>query len=315
MTREEALLKKAQLREAAERKARKRTEELYLLLPELKTIDERLSDFGPRIVAAAMANDAGAIDALQEENLRLQNQRGALLRANGLREDEDAPAYSCRKCKDSGYVLLEMCDCLKSMLSTAVYRSAGLGKGLEGKTFEAFSLSYYGGEDAEVMSRILNFCKNYADSFRKDSPSLLFAGKTGLGKTHLSAAIAETVARKGYFVLYESSQKLFDNYEATRFGKAADLQDRVDDYETCDLLIIDDLGAECASQYTSATFFNLLNTRLINGMPTIISTNLSTPALEKTYGERILSRLYGEFRLLQFVGKDVRMQKIQRRKS
>jgi len=176
------------------------------------------------------------------------------------------------------------------------------------KSFENFSLQYYSGEDRTRMETILASCKKYAQTFDDNARSLLFMGKTGLGKTHLSAAIAGAVAMKGYRVLYETSQKLFDTYEAARFGRenAPD----TDKYVNCDLLIIDDLGAECGSQYTAATFFNLLNTRLIEGKPILINTNLNRPQLEKAYGERVLSRLLGEFRVLLFTGKDVRMQRL-----
>ncbi len=310
MTREEAFQEKKRMRTAALKKAEKRKEELYAALPELRGIDRRLAAFGPRIVAAAMSEGPEAVAALKEENLALQKERGDLLTASGYRADEDAPVFSCEKCQDTGYQLLNLCSCIKEMTASENYRSAGLGKGLDGKTFDNFSLAYYKGEDHAKMRLVLNACSNYAETFDKDSRSLLMIGRTGLGKTHLSAAIAETVAAKGFRVIYESAQKLFDNYENSRFGRQQESMEKVESYESCDLLLIDDLGTECASQYTSATFFNLLNTRLICRKPTIISTNLQPKELEKTYGERIYSRLCGEFRLLPFSGEDVRMQKL-----
>ncbi|MBP5230303.1 MAG: ATP-binding protein [Clostridia bacterium] len=313
MTREEALSVKNRLRAAAEKKAAVRTRELRSQIPELRETDDLLASFGPRIVAAAFASDGTAMEALKEENLRLQKKRGEILLAHGFRAEEDAPDYACKQCGDTGYNLLSLCDCVKALMASDSYRSSGLGKGLAGKTFDSFSLDYYQGQDAVTMGKILAACRAYADSFEKDSPSLLFLGKTGLGKTHLSAAIADAVARKGFRVVYETSQKLFDTYENSRFGKQPESQERAEEYESCDLLLIDDLGAECASQYTSATFFNLLNTRLIHSRPIIISTNLNNAGLEKAYGERILSRLLGEFRLFPFTGQDVRMQKLLRR--
>jgi len=310
MTKEEALQQKSRLRAKALQTARTRTEELYALYPELRALDDELSAVGPGIALSTIRKDRETLDALKEKGPRLLEKRAKILQSHGLRPDEDRPAFSCPKCEDTGYCLLELCDCVKSMLFTERYHSAGLGKGLSDKTFANFSMRYYGGKDADVMNRILRICETYADTFTKDSQSMLFLGKTGLGKTHLSAAIAGAVAQKGFFVLYESSQKLFDSYEQGRFGTKQDAMDRMDDYESCDLLLIDDLGAECASQYTAASFFNLLNGRLINGKPTIISTNLTTAALEKQYGERVLSRLLGEFRVLQFVGQDIRMQKV-----
>ena len=129
-----------------------------------------------------------------------------------------------------------------------------------------------------------------------------------LGKTHLSAAIANVIAGKGMSVIYESAQQIFDTCDAVRFNRM-DISERTK-YENCKLLIIDDLGAECITQYSVSAMTSLIDLRIVNGRKTIISTNLTPAAIRKTYGERMFSRLFGEFRVLQFSGKDIRMQKI-----
>ncbi len=310
MTVIEALHEKDKQRVRAEAEAAEKTKRLCERIPALAELDKRLASHGPALVAAAIGGNQKALAELEQENLRLQEERKALLQKHGLRPDEDAPVYACDRCHDTGYDGLRLCDCVRETLAVAAYTESGLGKGLAGKTFDSFSLSYYQGEDRTHMETVLSICKKYAQSFTPDAQSLLFMGKTGLGKTHLSAAIAYEAARKGCNVLYETAQKLFDTYEAARFGR--DVEGKAARYETCGLLIIDDLGAECAGNYTSAMFFNLLNIRLINGKPMIISTNLNRPQLEKTYGERTLSRLLGEFRVLLFKGEDVRMQNLKR---
>lgn len=304
----EALHRKDRQRAEAEAKADARTAELCKQIPALAKLDRELASCGPALVAAAVSGDTATLAGIEQHNLALQQKRRELLTLHGFRPDEDAPVYNCALCSDSGYADGKLCTCVKKELAYAAYTSAGLGKGLRDKTFDNFSLQYYEGEDRARMESILAGCKKYAQNFGEDSRSVLFMGKTGLGKTHLSAAIAGAVAAKGYRVLYETSQKLFDTYEAARFGRS-DAPD-TDKHLSCDLLIIDDLGAECGSQYTAATFFNLLNTRLIEGKPILINTNLNRPALEKMYGERVLSRLLGEFHVLLFAGKDVRMQKL-----
>ena len=310
MTVNEALQIKSRLRADAERAADARTEALCRQFPEIAQIDEELATYGPSLVAAAMRGDTDMLGELEKNNLALQQKRREFLASQGLRPDEDAPAYRCPDCKDSGYVGLKLCDCVRKLIAMDAYRAAGLGKGLSDKTFENFRMQFYTEEDREQMERVLEFCRRYAANFTEESPSVLFIGKTGLGKTHLSAAIACAVAAKGYRVVYESAQKLYDTYEASRFGKDPDSVERTEQYENCALLIVDDLGTECATQYTAATFFNLLNTRLINRRPILINTNLDRVHLEKIYGERVLSRLFGEFKVLLFKGKDVRMQKI-----
>ena len=79
----------------------------------------------------------------------------------------------------------------------------------------------------------------------------------------------------------------------------------------CELLIIDDLGTEFPTTYTSSVFFDVLNTRLLNNRKTIISTNTSVRDVEKRYTERISSRILGEFRILTLIGSDIRRRKLE----
>ena len=135
---------------------------------------------------------------------------------------------------------------------------------------------------------------------------LFIYGGAGLGKTHLSTAIAKTVIDRGYDVVYDSALNLMHAFEKERFSKAE--APSTDRYFECDLLIIDDLGAEFMSSFTHSTLYNLLNTRVYGGKGMLISTNLSSAAeLQKTYDERIVSRLVGEFKSYCFVGEDIRL--------
>ena len=79
----------------------------------------------------------------------------------------------------------------------------------------------------------------------------------------------------------------------------------------CDLLILDDLGAEFSTSFTNAAVYQLMNSRLNKRLPTIISTNLTLQELLKLYGERVFSRLIGSYVPLFFVGQDVRQKKEQ----
>ena len=48
--------------------------------------------------------------------------------------------------------------------------------------------------------------------------------------------------------------------------------------------------------------------------PTIISTNLSLKELEKSYTQRMVSRIIGNNIQLEFVGTDVRQKKMKRKR-
>lgn len=302
----EALSIKDSMRTAAIVEADARRAELHARLPRIAEIDYRIRSFSFRALSGE------STDNLRTESERLNIERANLLVASGYEPDYDEPKFECTLCNDSGYIKgLKLCSCIKNMVANSNYAESSLAKGLLGKSFDNFSLEYYSESNGEraQMEKALKGCKKYAENFpNDDSAGILFTGGTGLGKTHLSAAIANAVAAKGMSVIYESAQQIYDTCDAVRFNRL-ELSERKK-YENCQLLVIDDLGAECITQYSVSSISSLIDLRIVNGRKTIISTNLTLDKISKTYGERTYSRLLGEFRVLRFTGKDIRMQKI-----
>lgn len=139
---------------------------------------------------------------------------------------------------------------------------------------------------------------------------MLFYGRTGLGKTHLSLAIAHDVLGKGYEVIYDSIINLLEQVEREHFGRAqVDGIDTMAILQSVDLLILDDLGAEFQSPFYVSAIYNIINTRLNRGLPTIISTNLEFIDIKKRYEERIVSRLFAVYETMHFIGSDIRLMK------
>ena len=79
----------------------------------------------------------------------------------------------------------------------------------------------------------------------------------------------------------------------------------------CDLLVLDDLGAEFSSPFYVSCLYNLINTRMLEGRTIILSTNLNQNQLKERYGDQITSRITGTFVPLLFMGRDIRQQKRQ----
>ena len=83
--------------------------------------------------------------------------------------------------------------------------------------------------------------ERHSFSKAQSSPSLLFLGNTGLGKTHLSLAIAGQVINKGYGVIYGSAQNLLAKLEKEKFS-FNNTEDQPQSYLSlvleCDLLIL-----------------------------------------------------------------------------
>ena len=154
--------------------------------------------------------------------------------------------------------------------------------------------------------------KSFANGFNSDTyRNFIMIGTTGLGKTHLSTAVAQTVIERGYDVLYVSAVSMMGDFESKRFGNSTSLTkaNDISRYYFADLLIIDDLGTEVVNKFTQSYFYEVINTRLNMRKSTIINTNLTPSELTALYTDRISSRILGEYQPIQFSGTDIRKQK------
>lgn len=293
--------------------------EVYEKVEGISQIDDELAKTGLKVYSEAIKKSCPVpleerIAVLREENLELQHARAELLKMAGYPADYTKPHYECSKCRDSGYVGIDPCECLITALRRESYLSSGLGAMLANQTFENFDISLYPEEARRMMNFIFKSIQNFAENFGNENSggdasekNLMFYGGTGLGKTHLSTALAKRLIDRGFYVVYDTALNIMHAFEKERFSKAG-ASVSTDKYFECDLLIIDDLGSEFMSSFTHATLYDILNTRINADKGTIISTNLSSiDAIKKTYDERIVSRIIGRYRSFGFVGSDIRL--------
>ncbi len=286
-------------------------------LPEFARLDLTLAETGQQIVSKMMAKqmDAVTLEEIRARNKAIRQRMRDLLAANGYPQDFTDIKFTCPLCEDHGYRGTEMCSCMREALIEAGIESSGLASLIDNQTFEAFSAAYYEPNDRKFIEGNRLRLQQFAENFSKDSKECwLLTGATGLGKTHLSTAVAGVVIRKGFDVVYDGVQEIMAVYEEERFGRGDGEQHRrgrtVERLIDCDLLIIDDLGTEIVNQFTVSSLYNLLSNRLNRGRSMIINTNLNQSEIRARYSDRIASRLFGEFTPLLFRGRDVRAQKL-----
>ncbi len=277
-------------------------QQLFLQDAEYRAVCTKMSSLGAKTALAALSADPEMLKSLQTELTRLSDLKAQKLKKAGIKAVE----YSCDKCKDTGYKDGVLCDCVKDAAKRAYISELSEKFPLSCSRFEDFKLSYYTDPAAQKrMSAVLALSKDFAENFSKSTrQNLLFMGNTGLGKTHLSLSIAGVVLEKGYDVIYGSAYNLFSKMESEHFGEHTNRF-----YEAvlgCDLLIIDDLGAEFVSPYIQTLVYNIVNTRILTGKPTIVNTNLSMKEIETRYTPRVASRFIGEYTAKAFMGNDVR---------
>lgn len=307
----------AQQKADQESKYNQRLWEAYRSVPRLREIDMQLRR--TMTVAAQTAflkgsDPVAVMEKVKEANLALQAERKALV------EEHFAPGYLeentlCSDCGGSGFVGNTMCGCLRALCREEQKKEiAKLTTGAE--TFANFRLDYYsqspdpklGVSPRQVMEKVLAYARHYAREFTPGM-NMLFVGGTGLGKTFLSACVANAVADKGYSVAYESAPQLFEKLNKNQFDPDEESARQVAALKNCDLLIIDDLGTELTTNFVVASLYSLVNDRLVTGKSMVISTNLNVSEIAQRYNPQIASRLQGNFKNLVFLGEDIRVLK------
>ena len=298
----------------------------YRRQPRLEQLDRQLQGTMAQLMAAALRKGESAkeaVQAIRADNLAIQKERQELLAQLGLAPDalEDAPL--CPLCGDTGWRGVQMCSCLKTLYTAEQISELSKLLDLGSQSFDTFRLDYYSPQQQpgfpvsprQNMEFTLRICKDFVSSFgRSGIKNLYFHGTPGLGKTFLSACIARAVSEQGRSVVYDTAGNIFAQFEDRKFQRGGDSQEARDEtrrYLNCDLLILDDLGSELTTQFTQTALYELINTRLVAGRHTVISSNLSLPELAQRYSPQIASRISGEYHDLWFFGQDIRVLKKQ----
>lgn len=307
-----------------ENETSRRRAAVYARLPEVAQIDAAMRRMMSGVVSLALRrglDPAAEVEKIADENLRLQERRRSILVGAGYSADYLDEIRSCPRCSDTGFVNGKICSCLKALYDEEQAKELSSLMRLGSESFDSFDLNKYDndtyypavkGTARGWMTKCLARFHHYAAAFGEKSPSLLFTGGTGLGKTFSSACIARETAKQGFSVVYETALGVLEPFEAIKFGRAepdSEAYTQRGRILGCDLLILDDLGTEMQTAFSDSVLYTIVNTRLISGKKTIISTNLDKDAITARYGAQLSSRLLGEYAVVPFVGRDIRFER------
>lgn len=304
------------IRAEEEKNLIKRRKEIEEHHPEILELDNLIQKKSLGLSLSILKGiDENALKKCKEEITDLRVKKTESLVENGYDNDYLNLHYRCQKCKDEGYIGVNRCPCYKKKLVQLYYKNSALKDSLLVNNFNNFNLSLFSShklnEDDRFSPRknienILRYIREeYIPKFDSIEDNLLFYGDSGTGKTFLSCCIAKELLDDGYLVVYRTVDELMSNLREIRFENNSELSDIL---INCDLLIIDDLGAEQITDFTTSEFFNLLNKKLLKKKKMLVSTNLSLFHIRETYTERIASRLLGNFKLYKFYTEDIRIQ-------
>lgn len=298
------------------RKLMKRREEIKNKYPEILELDTTIQKLCLNLSMSALRGikDPNELNNIKEEITDLRAKKYEMLVSHGYNPDYLNLHYNCPKCKDTGFIGIEKCSCFKSKLIKLYYKDSDLEEAVKTNNFKNFNINLYPNHklnDERYTPRkniedILEYITGeYLPNFKNSNTNLLFYGNSGTGKTFLSWCIAKELLDKGFLVVYKTSDDLLRALKDIKFNNDTDLENLL---INCDLLIIDDLGSEQITDFSSTELFTLINKKILKNKKMLISTNLSLPLISKRYSERISSRIIGEFKLFKFFAEDIRIQ-------
>ncbi len=300
------------------REQEKKLRYAYQKIPRLREIDDAIASCSVTQAKKMLDGDALALSDLKAKIADYRAEKQELLTRYDFPDNYFEPSYTCRDCKDTGFIDGKRCHCFRQAAINLIYEQSNLKEVLLKENFSTFSFEYYsdtqvnpatGLSSLETAKDAVAKCRAFIRDFDNEFSNLYFYGDTGIGKTFLSHCVAKELMDSGHSVIYFTAFQLFDILSKGVFEKDEDAIAAHRNIFTCDLLIIDDLGTELANSFTTSQLFLCLNERILRKKSTVISTNLGMTQFADIYSERILSRISSYYTLIKLFGDDIRILK------
>lgn len=181
---------------------------------------------------------------------------------------------------------------LKSRLATS-----GLGEHFWNRTLDSFEIT-------ETNRKAFETVKAWSDTIGVRR-WLVLTGDVGLGKTHLAAGAMQEKMKQGLYCLYNlAASMVFGWHAAYQSNTLAAYEEEL---TTADLLFVDDLGKESATDNAKKFIISVFDNRYESDRSTIITTNFSLQQLRDVYGKPLISRLAEVAEFIAMTGEDYRL--------
>lgn len=159
---------------------------------------------------------------------------------------------------------------------------SGMGERFQRRTFDTF-------QETGENRRALAACRRYAENFdnllpKRGQPEpgrngLFISGPPRTGKTHLAAAISNSLLCQGKPVVCMTMIDLLERIKRTFNKTGADEAEVLQIYKTVPLLVIDDIGKEPPTEWATSTVYNIINNRYEGYLPIVTTTNYAPDEL------------------------------------
>ena len=239
---------------------------------------------------------------------------------------ENLPCDICggtgwREVEAGGIRSVARCECFEKAKLDRLIQKANIPLRYESCSFENFS----------AISDRLKVVKSAALRFVEDYPvvecGLLILGPCGVGKTHLAVAVLRELIDKRhvkglFYDFRELLKKIQNSYNPISRTTETEILEPV---LNCEVLALDDLGAERPTEWVRDTFAYIINSRYNQKLATLITSNFedrpkdfktladgtrvpSEETLEDRICSRLRSRLYEMCKVIRIEGSDFRIE-------
>ena len=205
------------------------------------------------------------------------------------------PEKVCTSCSGTGYRIddksrvAKECGCL---ITKRVKVSDALPKRWHDKTLWDLETREMKRSQAKDFKEAVSICQKYTDQFsRKTKKGLLLQGPVGCGKSHIAAGITKEIILKGFSAVYWNFAVLALEMRSGENGQSE--KTVLSKCRESDLVVLDDLGTEKASEFSARITYQIIETRMDIQRPTIVTTNISEHELPIRFpdmGARLASR-------------------------
>ncbi|TES48055.1 ATP-binding protein [Shouchella lehensis] len=167
-----------------------------------------------------------------------------------------------------------------------LFNISTMGEKFASSTFESFI--HRSGTEKPFKA-----AQKYVNEFEEfGGTSLGIWGSYGNGKSHIAAAVANELNSKGHTVVFQTTKDMLDKLKST-FGDKSNFKydEVIRALVTCDLLVLDDIGAEKVTEWVEETFFGIIDHRYRKKRPIFYTSNLKPSELHEKIGGRSVDRL------------------------
>ena len=219
--------------------------------------------------------------------------------------------YDCQICRDVEWLVVDdlahPCQCRQAKTLQRMLKSSGLTDELRAKSFSNYKAANTSQEQAFKVC--YEYVKDFASIKQDSSNGVGLTGPVGTGKTHLLAAISNSLFAGGIGVCFVCTPDLIAELREAQFEPNDALERKLTLACTAEVVVFDDLGKEKSSEWVQTQYYRVINHRYLHRLPTLFTTNHTMDELSGKVGDAAASRLYSmtKGRLVFVQGEDFRL--------